>query len=477
MAANLHTIASLTPNSTAWYIRATCTSNPSLRPFKNGNGQILSFQLSDSSASIQIKAFAPLANSIHPLIQVDHLYKITNAKVKPVNKNFNNNASASYEIILESLSLIQDVTVDKASSSSAIPERASHANAALPKSGFTKIAHLSSLPDKSICDVIGIVTNIGELSPFFDKYKKEPSVKRIITLEDETGQAVNVNLWRDHAKNCLNIENQRHPVLMLRQVRRSTFQGVCLEFQQSTTFEIDPVRFSETQVLQRWYGSQKAVTGRSSNIPQHAAEHGWKTFQVMICHAGSDKDSLAIPVYHALKKKGVDTFIDKLELKAGDDARSKMTYVAKTAQIGVFILSPEFCERKSTFEELRTFMDRRRKALEQGQEPPVILPVFYKMTPNDCSNPDLYQHPVFHSKDFFSTERQKQTPQDVVMKYIRELSELSGVLWEEEETGSSILSRFSRKSRTQEKTRKAFVTKIEEAVVLNLNRLVSRFPG
>lgn len=106
-----------------------------------------------------------------------------------------------------------------------------------------------------------------------------------------------------------------------------------------------------------------------------------EVYDVFISHAGPDKYTIAKPLYDLLVALGFKVFLDIAELKPGQNAPEKMFDAMRTAKIAVVILSPEFAARNWTLKELMCFLERYRVGGEHGV---VIIPVFYRLTLNDC---------------------------------------------------------------------------------------------
>jgi hypothetical protein len=101
--------------------------------------------------------------------------------------------------------------------------------------------------------------------------------------------------------------------------------------------------------------------------PQRAEPGGADVF---ICHAGEDKETVALPLANRLKEMGYEVWIDKFSLKLGDRLLDKIDEGIASARFGVVILSARFFEKKWTRRELSGLAAR-----EDAQDRPLILPV------------------------------------------------------------------------------------------------------
>ena len=70
-----------------------------------------------------------------------------------------------------------------------------------------------------------------------------------------------------------------------------------------------------------------------------------RKYSVFLSHAGPDKESIAIPLYERLRERNIHAFLDREELRVGDNGPRVMEYAMNTAPVGVF--SPEFAAKRN----------------------------------------------------------------------------------------------------------------------------------
>ena len=159
-------------------------------------------------------------------------------------------------------------------------------------------------------------------------------------------------------------------------------------------------------------------------------------YDVFISHAGEDKKTIAEPLYEELSRRGIRTFFDKEELKVGRKASEAMTHAMKTARCGVFILSPEFTAKEWPMKELRCFLDRYKEAANKDTTPPLLVPIFHRVTWDDCRmEPGEFRSKYashFTGAKNSSTEREEvedNSMQQVMetLQYLRHLKDLKKV--------------------------------------------------
>lgn len=98
-----------------------------------------------------------------------------------------------------------------------------------------------------------------------------------------------------------------------------------------------------------------------------------KKYDVFICHASEDKESVATPLANALVKEDLKVWYDTFSLGWGDKLMKKITDGIKDSKFGIVILSPKFFEKKWPQLELDVLVG----CLDDGE----LLPLLYNLTP------------------------------------------------------------------------------------------------
>jgi tetratricopeptide (TPR) repeat protein len=103
-----------------------------------------------------------------------------------------------------------------------------------------------------------------------------------------------------------------------------------------------------------------------------------KKWDVFICHASEDKESIVRPLAKSLKQKGLKVWFDESELTLGDSLRESIDRGLASSKFGVVILSPNFLSKKKkwTKKELNALFAREVR----GSKVKVILPVLHNIT-------------------------------------------------------------------------------------------------
>jgi TIR domain len=98
-----------------------------------------------------------------------------------------------------------------------------------------------------------------------------------------------------------------------------------------------------------------------------------KKWDVFISHASEDKDDVAILLAQALRRGGVEVWLDQQELRLGDSLREKIDAGLANSRFGAVILSPNFLAKDWPRQELNALV-----AIEDANKK-VILPVWHRI--------------------------------------------------------------------------------------------------
>lgn len=165
-------------------------------------------------------------------------------------------------------------------------------------------------------------------------------------------------------------------------------------------------------------------SGRQPTVP---------SYTVFISHAGPDKEDVAIPLSKVLSAKGISCFIDKESLRPGQQAPIEMDRAMKEADVGVFILSPEFAGRTWPMRELLCFLKRTKEGIGSSEiDAPIMIPVFYRLCVKQCKSQDLFKSSsragkTIFNEGFFDVERQAKISTQEAVEAIQEVALITGI--------------------------------------------------
>lgn len=120
--------------------------------------------------------------------------------------------------------------------------------------------------------------------------------------------------------------------------------------------------------------STPSVSTFNNKVEPPKAQKQWDVF---ICHASEDKDTIVDPLAIELEKQGLRVWLDRTALSIGDSLRRKIDEGLGNSRFGVVVLSPDFFTKSWTQRELDGLVQRE---LCEGK---VILPVWHNVTQAD----------------------------------------------------------------------------------------------
>jgi hypothetical protein len=121
---------------------------------------------------------------------------------------------------------------------------------------------------------------------------------------------------------------------------------------------------------------------------------GTHSYDVFISHASEDKRAVAEPLAKFLEQRGYKVWLDRQELRLGDQLRRKINQGLSRSRYGVVILSKAFFAKKWPMEELDALMGR------EGIETTIVLPVRHGLSQEQVRD----YHPTVANKLSASTD-------------------------------------------------------------------------
>mmetsp|Transcript_9088 Transcript_9088/g.30114 ORF Transcript_9088/g.30114 Transcript_9088/m.30114 type:complete len:351 (+) Transcript_9088:914-1966(+) len=134
---------------------------------------------------------------------------------------------------------------------------------------FVKIENLASrIGSRAGIDVVGVVTSVSPVGTINRKSDNMPLERRDITLVDKSLKTVTLTLWNALASaEGARLEAMDSPVVVVRSVRVTDYNGVSLSTVGRSSVYISPEGVPEAQELAAWYES----SGRGAST-SHAGE-------------------------------------------------------------------------------------------------------------------------------------------------------------------------------------------------------------
>ncbi|KAK9669118.1 hypothetical protein RND81_13G110500 [Saponaria officinalis] len=248
MSRRVHPLASLNPYQGNWTIKVRVTSKGNMRSYKNarGEGNVFNVELTDEDGTqIQATMFNEAARKFYDTFQMGRAYYISKGSLKVANKQFRTLPN-DYEMTLNENSFVEEAKDEGVF----IPET---------KFDFVPIDQLGPYVNgKELVDVIGVVQNVSPTMSIRRKINNEMIPKRDITIADESKKTVVISLWNEHAttlgQELLDIAD-KSPVIAIKGLKVSDFQGVSLSAVSKSVIKVDP-DLPESRKLKSWYDSE-----------------------------------------------------------------------------------------------------------------------------------------------------------------------------------------------------------------------------
>lgn len=289
-------ISAANPYQNNVIIRGRVTQKGELRTYSNarGEGKLFSFEIADETGTMRVTAFREKAIEAHQRVELNGIYSIAGASLKPANAQFNHTGH-SFEMILDQNSVITQLPEDN------MLQRVSF--------DFVKIRDLSDVPTGKLVDIIGIAVETGEVREINSRTTGMPVSKREIKLIDETGCSVALTIWGERARSVLTNEGV-HPVLLVKAAKRGDFNGISLSTTPASHVEVNP-NIREAFELRGWFDSEgqsvnfqdlssTPIAGSRTDSRLRSSER--KTFaQVQSEHVGEDPHAAPSASYYTVR--------------------------------------------------------------------------------------------------------------------------------------------------------------------------------
>ncbi|NP_001384500.1 Replication protein A 70 kDa DNA-binding subunit B [Zea mays] len=261
MTKRVHPLITLNPYQGNWVIKVRVTSKGNLRTYRNarGEGCVFNVELTDEDGTqIQATMFNDAAKKFYPIFELGKVYYVSKGSLRIANKQFKT-VQNDYE-----MSLNENAIVEEAEGETCIPQ---------VQYNLVKIDQLGSyVGGRELVDIVGVVQSVSPTLSVRRKIDNETIPKRDIVVADDSGKTVSISLWNDLAtttgQELLNMADSS-PVVAIKSLKVSDFQGVSLSTVGKSTLAINP-DLHEAQNLKSWYDSE----GKDTSLAPIGAEMG-----------------------------------------------------------------------------------------------------------------------------------------------------------------------------------------------------------
>ncbi|KAI9466060.1 replication factor-a protein [Lactarius psammicola] len=230
----LYPITGLTPYQNNWRIKVRVVQKSDIRTYSNqrGDGRLFNVILMDDSAEIKATAWNAMVDELYEKLQENRAYFISRARVNLAKKRYST-VQNDYE-----LSLDRGVEIVECQD----------ADAPVIRYHFVKVLALQELEKEAICDVIGVVRDVGDLSEIMTRNNKTAQ-KRELKVVDDSKYEVRLTIWGKQAEQY---STPVDTVIAFKGVRVNDFQGRSLSLLSSGSMAVSP-DIPEAHALKGWY--------------------------------------------------------------------------------------------------------------------------------------------------------------------------------------------------------------------------------
>ncbi|KAG7171607.1 Replication protein A 70 kDa DNA-binding subunit-like 1 [Homarus americanus] len=219
-----------------WTVCVRVNNKTDIRTWSNsrGEGKLFSMDLIDESGEIRATAFNEQVDKFHDTIELNKVYFISSATLKPANKQYCNLMN-DYEMTFNKMTEVTPC----------------HEVTSIPtmQFNFVPIDQLESLNKDTLIDIIGVCKEAHDISTVIQKTSGRELKKRDMQLLDETQREVRLTLWGSQAEN---FDGSQQPIVAVKGAKLSDFNGRCLSTIASSAVQINP-DIREAHKLKGWF--------------------------------------------------------------------------------------------------------------------------------------------------------------------------------------------------------------------------------
>lgn len=233
-------IAGLNPFTNNWKIKARVSQKSEIKRWSNarGDGKLFSVTFLDESGQIKATGFNDAVDNLYESLHEGKVYSISRGRINIAKKQYNTTGH-DYEIVFENAT-----EVEECEDSAETPKIILHK--------LTKLGDLNDVEKDSIVDVVAILKDAGELGEITGKISQKTSIKRDITIVDQSAFSVRMTLW---GKTAETFDAPVESVIAFQGVKVGDFGGRNLSMLSSAAMLVNP-DIPEAFELKGWYDNE-----------------------------------------------------------------------------------------------------------------------------------------------------------------------------------------------------------------------------
>lgn len=260
-------IAGLSPFANNWKIRARVSTKSEIRRWSNarGEGKLFSVVFLDETGQIKATGFNDAVDNLYESLQEGKVYLVSRGKINIAKKQYNN-VPHDYEIVFENSTEVEECS-DDADTPRIVLTR------------LTKLGDLNDLEKDSICDIVAVLKDAGELGEIVGRQSQKTMVKRDITLIDQSAFSIRMTLWGKIAET---FDVPTESIIAFQGVKVGDYGGRTLSMLSSSAMLVNP-DIPEAFDLKGWYDNEgvnakiQTYSNQGAGVGREITEDSLKT--------------------------------------------------------------------------------------------------------------------------------------------------------------------------------------------------------
>ncbi|KAK2718993.1 replication protein A 70 kDa DNA-binding subunit-like [Artemia franciscana] len=250
-------VAALTPFQNRWTIKARVTRKSEVRTYSNarGEGKLFSIDLLDASGEIRATGFNQEVDRFYDMLELNNVYYVSGCQVKTAWAGGNTQRTTSqYELTFGNQTKISLCEMTDAKDMPTIAF------------DFVPIRKIEDMAKDAFVDVIGVITEVSEVSSIVARATGRELKKRELKILDTSGADISLTLWGTQAET---FDSETTKMIAAKHLRVGDFGGRTLSTTLESKLILNP-DMEQSRLLSSWYENQ----GRNMAVQSLSAQRG-----------------------------------------------------------------------------------------------------------------------------------------------------------------------------------------------------------